>query len=410
MRILLTGQTNFGNRGCEALVRSTSLMINKKLPEATIVCPLINPDQDVKQWSRAADFGVEFTLAPKFPSAYKWWARLCRVVPSVEKMGIPKFKLDSNTYNQLKNADHLIMTGGDILTLDYKVPSLYSWASLINQAMDMGVPTTLWAASVGPFSSIPHVEKAMVEHLKRYDSITVRESVSFEYLKKLGIENVSLVADPAFNLEPELLENEDVLKGFHNILGLNISPLITKFRETQESKQQLDDEVIAFIKQTLDSSDYSILLIPHVDPLDGSTYNSDHHHMQKYIQALPGYSQRLRLLPRTYNAGQLKHIISKCRFFIGARTHSTIAAFSMKVPTASIAYSVKAKGINKDLFGSTKYVLETPEVCNKTLSEYLTLLEQDEEEIIELLERKIPEWKAKAYQSVDKLLQSRKVS
>ena len=37
---------------------------------------------------------------------------------------------------------------------------------------------------------------------------------------------------------------------------------------------------------------------------------------------------------------------------MGARTHSTIAAYSSDVPTLVIGYSVKSRGIATDLFGS----------------------------------------------------------
>lgn len=48
---------------------------------------------------------------------------------------------------------------------------------------------------------------------------------------------------------------------------------------------------------------------------------------------------------------ELKGIIAQCRFFIGARTHATIAAYSSGIPTLVVGYSVKARGIAKDLFG-----------------------------------------------------------
>ena len=55
---------------------------------------------------------------------------------------------------------------------------------------------------------------------------------------------------------------------------------------------------------------------------------------------------------------ELKGYIARCRFFIGARTHSTIAAYSSGVPTLVLGYSVKSKGIAKDLFGTYEnYVL-----------------------------------------------------
>ena len=42
----------------------------------------------------------------------------------------------------------------------------------------------------------------------------------------------------------------------------------------------------------------------------------------------------------------------KTYFFIGARTHATIAAYSSGVPTLVVGYSIKAKGIAKDIFGT----------------------------------------------------------
>ena len=52
-----------------------------------------------------------------------------------------------------------------------------------------------------------------------------------------------------------------------------------------------------------------------------------------------------------------------CSFFVGARTHSTIAAYSSGVPTLVIGYSVKSRGIATDLFGTYEnYVLPVQEI------------------------------------------------
>ena len=71
------------------------------------------------------------------------------------------------------------------------------------------------------------------------------------------------------------------------------------------------------------------------------------------------------------NAAQLKGYIARCRFFIGARTHATIAAYSTCVPTLVVGYSVKSRGIAIDLFGTEEnYVLpvqnlkQENEFCN----------------------------------------------
>ena len=62
-------------------------------------------------------------------------------------------------------------------------------------------------------------------------------------------------------------------------------------------------------------------------------------------------------------ATELKGYIAMCSFFVGARTHSTIAAYSSNVPTLVIGYSVKSRGIAKDLFGTyDNYVLPVQEI------------------------------------------------
>ena len=65
------------------------------------------------------------------------------------------------------------------------------------------------------------------------------------------------------------------------------------------------------------------------------------------------------------NSEQLKSIISNAECFIGARTHATIAAYSSTVPTLVVGYSVKAKGIAKDLFGTyANYVIPVQQLNN----------------------------------------------
>jgi polysaccharide pyruvyl transferase WcaK-like protein len=84
------------------------------------------------------------------------------------------------------------------------------------------------------------------------------------------------------------------------------------------------------------------------------------------------------LLPPKYNAAETKWIISKMTIFAGARTHSTIASLSSGVPTLSMAYSIKAVGINRDLFGHTHYCIGPKNVNSSTISaKIVDLLEND---------------------------------
>jgi colanic acid/amylovoran biosynthesis protein len=304
----------------------------------------------------------------------------------------------------LQGSEAAIVTGGDILSLDYGVMSLYQWCRAIEIGMDLGLPTILWAASVGPFSAQPAVEQIMIRHLRRYSAISVRETESLAYLRNLGIDHVELVADPAFLLAPEAFDTSTILPDrIRPLLGLNFSPLIRRFRASARGARSLDAEIVSFIQRTLDHSEFDVLLVPHVGALDGSKRRSDWHYMKDLVQMLPLFGTRLLLAPPTLNAAQTKFLIGQCRYFIGARTHATIAALSQGVPTISIAYSTKAKGINLDLFGHTNYVLETPFVSAESLDYSLRRLKADESSIRSLLLEKLPEWRRRAMLAVNAL-------
>ena len=84
--------------------------------------------------------------------------------------------------------------------------------------------------------------------------------------------------------------------------------------------------------------------------------------------------------------------------FIGARTHATIAAYSTCVPTLVVGYSVKARGIAKDLFGSAEnYVLPVQTLENKDdLINAFEWLRAEEEHIRTHLQQIMPEYKKSA--------------
>lgn len=404
MKLYFAGQSDFGNRGCEALIRSIVGIVRHAYPDARFYCPSHIPILDKKQWPTAHINGVDFSQAPEFPELLRWWARGCRVIRGLESMR-PRLGTYDNCTADIKASNGMIFTGGDIFGLEYGVSSLYHWANFAEKCIDSGLPTILWGASVGPFTSKPAVEKEMVKHLSQYSAITVRESSTLEYLQSLGIRDVQLVADPAFTMTPEPFDIAELTFGNNpNILGLNVSPLVRGYREDTVSKVQLDRDVVDFIRDVVTKTDMSVLLVPHVDPLDGSSVNSDSAYMQGLLAQLSAeYESRVRIAPRTLNAAQLKYLISHCRFFIGARTHATIGAFSTGVPTISIAYSIKAKGINRDLFGDTRFVLDTPKVSRATLHDSLALLQQEEEATRQLLATQIPIFRENAYKSVDAL-------
>lgn len=320
---------------------------------------------------------------------------------------IPNFSIPKDIERDIESCDALIVIGGDNITLDYGLESLIWHVRFAQHAQRLGKTVMVWGASIGPFNTDPIAEKFIANFLKSTSCITVRETISEKYLNTIGVtKNLALVADGAFVMTPETLDISTYWpKKERTVLGFNISPLIQKFRPANEPKEVLQKEVAAFIKHTLDTSDTSIVLIPHVDPLDGIENNSDTFYMREILSMCGGYGSRLTMVPNTLNAAQLKFVLSQCTFFIGARTHATIGALSCLVPTISIAYSIKAKGLNRDLFDNEDYVLETPSVSNASLQKYYQRLVDDRSSVVNLLALKIPLWRKKANLSASNLAQ-----
>ena len=406
-RFYLSGQTNFGNRGCEALVRSTLQLLKQQFgDEVEVLVPSYRPDLDARQWPNADMMGARFVRAMPFPLELKIWGRVLRMFPQVARRYIPGYRLPADIEADLRSCDALLVIGGDNLTLDYGLASLAWHIGLAKRAHQIGLPVMVWGASIGPFSKEPLVEIQVADFLRKIECVTVRESISLEYLDSIGVrDNVTLVVDGAFVLEPEPVDVSSYWpkSGKSGVLGFNISPLIQKFRPTGEPHSVLQKDVAAFLQDVLASTDMGILLLPHVDPLEGSLDNSDSHYMNEIRGMLGEQGSRLTMPPPTLNAAQLKYVVSQCQYFIGARTHATIGSMSTHVPTVSIAYSVKARGLNRDLFGDENLVLDTRRVSRASLGEYFNKLIAEQVNVRQALTTQIPEWKARATISAKRL-------
>jgi colanic acid/amylovoran biosynthesis protein len=398
-RFYLAGQNNFGNRGCEALVRSTLQLLKAEFGNVEVLVPSYRPDLDAKQWPEAASEGCQFVRATPYPIGLKIWGRLRKFMPAIKHLYLPDFSPPTDIRADIKSCDAMLLIGGDNITLDYGIENLLFQIRFVQYAQRTGKKVMLWGASVGPFTAEPAIEKFVASFLRSIDYVTVRETISHQYLASIGIvANAALAVDGAFVMSPQPFDTTPFWPASpgNGVLGFNISPLIQKFRPADEPPELLQREVADFIKTTLDSSDASILLVPHVDPLDGATNNSDSHYMRQIMTMVNDTTGRLSIAPGNLNAAQLKYVLSQCTYFIGARTHATIAALSCLVPTVSIAYSIKAKGLNRDLFGDEKMVLETPDVNRESLIEHFRLLTEGSAAIGDTLKVRIPLWREKA--------------
>lgn len=335
MKTLLFGNGDSGNHGCEAITRSTGLVLSLQREDYLVTTPNSIPDKRYGADSAATLY--DYLCPGRISKSARAVNKLARLILGAQKNPIsPHYDLKS--FIPLASQCGLALSaGGD----NYCYPSPFWIGTHTRAARDAGCKTVLWGCSVEPESlKNPYI----LSDIGDYDLICARESITACALRDAGFSNVFELPDPAFSLPAEQTALPD---GFErgNTIGINLSPML--FRSSPAVYESYKN-LIAYL---IENTNHKLALIPHViwefdnDLVPLSRLFSEFSHTGRVI---------LADADKTLNAMQLKYIISQCNTFVAARTHASIAAYSTGVPTLVVGYSVKARGLALDLFGQTE--------------------------------------------------------
>lgn len=377
-KLYLCGHTGSLNRGCEAIVRSTCKILNKSGVT----------DINAFTFDYAADkkLGLcdELKMLP-----YGKKSIISKALTLIEYFLFGTKEKGAEFYYKdlFKNESEFIVfnIGGD--TYCYSTP--YMSYALNNLSKKNNITNIFWGCSVGESAL---ADKKMQEDLNKYDYIIVRESLTEEIVKKLVKDNSKIyrACDPAFQLQSQIVElPNNFIKG--NTVGLNLSGFV--FGDENNEKDIMYDNLYYLIDYILDNTDMNICLIPHVYSTVGDSH--DYIVLSKIYNKYKETS-RVSIVDKELSCTQLKYIISKCRFFVGARTHATIAAYSTGVPAIALSYSIKSRGIAKDLFGTEEgYVIRWQDIKEENVLKdtFINTLLNNEKTIREVYDRIMPEYK-----------------
>lgn len=386
-KYLLYGHGGSENHGCEALVRTTISLLNKN--KEHIVLSSYNPQQDYKYnihniccIKRRGEKKYPFRFHPRFLKSY--------YDLTVNKNGLALDALYETYALEVSKGDVAISIGGDNYCYG-GVESLFLENEVYRAAK---LKTVLWGCSIEP--ELLETNSRLVEDLKRFDLITARETLSYNAIKKIN-QNTELVCDSAFLLKAK----ECVLPHEFtdcDLVGINSSPLIEAVgRDAGFVRKSYSNLIRKILKET----EMKILLIPHVvcDTTDDRS-------------VLKALLEEFKDTDRIYlvedgTCEEIKGYIAKCRFFVGARTHATIAAYSSYVPTLVVGYSVKSKGIAEDLFGTHEnYVVPVQNLCAEDdLASAFDFLLDNEQHIKTILMNTMPTYINRINNGVQKLNQ-----
>lgn len=379
-KYILYSHAGSENHGCEALLR-TSIMTLKDIE--AVYTDNVQADQK---------YGLNQIVELRISQEEEFDDKIKKIL---YKIKYHLYRSNKVYYYHLyrkfiKNIDAnkvYVSIGGDNYCYHFS-----EWLEVLNKEINkQGAKTILWGCSINEDEL---EDRKAINDLEKYSLITARETLTYSMLKnKLTRPDIKYIPDTAFLL-PEIKKNLPIGFDEGNTIGLNVSPVATKNACAGEN---LIGYIIEMVDYIIDTTTYQIALIPHV-VIDGN----DDREILKKIQTKCKEPKRTVMIEDD-NCMVLKGYISRCELFIGARTHATIAAYSTMVPTVVLGYSIKARGIARDLFGTEeRYVLPVQEIeSSKSLIENFLWLDKNKAEIRRTLSDIIPKYKRRIEEGVN---------
>jgi len=223
------------------------------------------------------------------------------------------------------------------------------------------LPRMLMTSSVGPFEGGWRGWMAKAA-MRQFDVLTVRDSVTYDLFKSVGLAKVQLLPDTAFVLKAagparvkEILEAESIPVGPGFYVGVNASVLL--FNRMQQLGADYIQLMVNLIRRVKSLTGLPVVLIPHqiytkrmLDHYPRKRdrlleADGDDREVLDLIYERLADSREVYAIRGEYSCSDYKGLISGCELFVGGRMHAVIAALSCGVCSLILEYSHKSRGL-----------------------------------------------------------------
>lgn len=293
-----------------------------------------------REWQGLRFLGMLAPLVSKIPSFLR--ASL-----------ILRFRL----FKALMEVDAVLdVSGGDSFTSIYG-EDVYDGIAMIKMiAICFKVPLYLLPQSYGPFVSQKHTDSArfIFENARL---IGCRDAHGRSLITALAprVSSSQIIESPdiAFGMEVDSSKGKALhrkCKG-RMLIGLNISGLLYFINKEFGLNFEYKNMIHQIVEWVIDSTDANLVLVPHVvrtvrsSQLSGAE-SSDTNAIEDLCEQYKDWvGTRIFIAEEYIDPREVKGVIAKCDFFMGARMHACIAAISQGIPTLCHAYSDKFTGV-----------------------------------------------------------------
>ena len=284
-RVVISGYYGFGNTGDEAVLAG------------------------IRQTFREIDFDHQITVISADP------ARTLTEHPGVNAV------TRSNIAAQLRSlirADLFISGGGSLFQDATSARSPYYYLIGLHLARLARCKTMVYAQGIGPLIR-PKIRQAVRKAFNRVDLISVRDAVSAELLRQIGVQQmIHTCADPAFMLEPGLEAADKIIKDMSlsdkQLIGVSLRP----WPASSDWIAQAADVISQFCEEV----GARAVFIPMQESQDDGIGNGP-------------------VLRHGGDPVVAKGLFARCKLVVGMRLHSLIFAVGSGVPCLPIVYDPK---------------------------------------------------------------------
>jgi colanic acid/amylovoran biosynthesis protein len=353
MNILLLGLNPFsGNRGVGALAYSTLYLLEKirKRRNMNFKYFIVMPNAKISEVI-IDDEKIDLRSI---------------VIPYAGSgLAVLKALRKPSNIKSLVSIDYVFAMGeGDSFSDIYGDKRFNNILNPINTTILFGKKVMFLPQTIGPFNSLQNRRRAE-KCLSRAKYVMVRDNMSYQYISEMKMQiNYKESVDLAFFM-PYNRRRFDPSR-IH--VGINVSSLLWFGGYTGNNQFNLVCDYQRLIKSIIDYftgfEKVQLHLVPHVVLPDRNIEN-DYFLGRELLNQIP--ADKAVLAPFFIDPVDAKSYISGLDFFVGARMHACIAAFSSGVPVIPMAYSRKFNG----LFINT---LGYPAVADMLADENETLL------------------------------------
>ncbi len=348
---ILGASLDSGNRGVDALGESVVNLVRSVEPAAHITFHYYSSTGGVRRL--AGGTGHEITvmncrLSPRSKPDEHIGLILARAL--LYRLGLRSPARRNPWLATLLDASFIAdIRGGDSLSDIYGLRRFILGSLPLLSALLLGRPYILLAQTYGPFRTRTARWLASLT-LRRAAEVWTRDRRCIPIVEALAGRTPQFSPDVAFTLTPArpadvMLEPPSTTLEHTPVVGLNVSGLLYMGGYTGDNMFGLcsnyRDVVEQIVSALLERTPATILIVPHTFGAEMEEAASAAL-LEATLRRHPG---RVARLAARLGAGEVKWLIGRTHFFVGARMHACIGALSQGVPTVGLGYSDKFIGV-----------------------------------------------------------------